>query len=80
MAAYDKRQRKKVMEKWCRRVEHLARRPIRFDENIPSVGIWISAPPGDQLKWNKEVWRDFVKVHEAGDKALMIADCCCCGV
>jgi len=62
LAAYDKRERKKVTEKWCKKVEHLSRRTIAFHEDVPSVGVWIGAPPGDQLKWNKEVWREYVKV------------------
>ena len=62
IAAYDRREKKKTVARWCKKVEHLSRRPIAFDEDIPSVGVWIGVPPGDQLKWNKEVWRDYVKV------------------
>jgi hypothetical protein len=62
LAAYDRRERKAAVERWCRKVEHLSRRPISPLGEAPSVGVWIGAPPGDQLKWNKEVWRDYVKV------------------
>ena len=62
LAAYDRRERKRAVERWCKKVEHLSRRTIQFSEDVPSIAIWIGAPPGDQLKWNKEVWRDYVKV------------------
>jgi len=62
LAAYDRRERKAAVERWCRKVEHLSWRKIEFWEDIPNVDVWIAAPPGDQLKWNKEVWKDYVKV------------------
>ena len=65
LATYDRRERKAAVAKWCRKVEHLSRRKIEPWEDIPSVDVWIAAPPGDQLKWNKEVWRDYVKVNRA---------------
>ena len=63
LAMYDRRERKAAVSRWCKKVEHLSRRPIPTYEDVPSVGVWICAPPGDQLKWNKEVWRDYVKVY-----------------
>jgi len=59
---YDRRERKAKVVLWCKKVEHLSRRPVAFWEEVPSVGIWVGAPPGDQLKWNKEVWKNYVKV------------------
>lgn len=47
---------------WCRKVEFLSRREIGPFDTLPSVGVWISAPPGDHVKWNREVWKDYVKV------------------
>jgi hypothetical protein len=62
LAAYDRRERKAAVARWCKKVEYLSRRPIDYFGEVPSVGVWIHAPPGDQLKWNKEVWRNYVKV------------------
>jgi hypothetical protein len=62
MAAYDKRERKRRVMEWCRKVEFLSRREIGPFDTLPSVGVWISAPPGDHVKWNREVWKDYVKV------------------
>jgi Inner membrane protein import complex subunit Tim54 len=66
LAYYDRSERKKAVEKWCRKVEHLGRREIGYADDLPSVGVWIAAPPGDQLRWNKEVWRYYVKVFSIG--------------
>lgn len=79
LAAYDRRERKAAVRRWCKKVEHLSRRTIEFHEDVPSVGVWISAPPGDQLKWNKEVWRDYVKVF-LFSMLLIVAYHCCCGI
>jgi|SRR5579862_1088681 len=79
LAAYDKRERKKAVARWCKKVEHLSRRTIEYHEDVPSVGVWIGAPPGDQLKWNKEVWRDYVKVFSSSN-GLRVADYRCSGL
>ena len=73
LAAYDRRERKAAVARWCKKVEHLSRRPISTFDDVPSVGVWICAPPGDQLKWNKEVWRDYVKVSYLSLTGLMIS-------
>ncbi len=80
MAAYDKRERKKRVSEWCRKVEFLSRREIGTFDTIPSVGVWISAPPGDHVKWNREVWRDYVKVWPYFRVCLILASNCRCWV
>src|SRR5271156_4318395 len=32
LAAYDRRERKKAVEQWCKKVEHLSRRTIQFSD------------------------------------------------
>jgi Inner membrane protein import complex subunit Tim54 len=61
-SAYDKRQTELRVKYWSGLVAHLARQTISEYDAAPSVSVWVCAPPGDQLKWNKEVWRKFVKV------------------
>jgi Inner membrane protein import complex subunit Tim54 len=62
---YDRRQTDLKVEQWCQVVRHLAWRTIGKYDAVPSVSVWICAPPGDHLKRNKEVWRKFVKVPNA---------------
>lgn len=77
LAAYDRREKKAAVARWCRKVEHLSRRPIAWQDNVPSVGVWICAPPGDQLKWNKAIWREFVKVSLEFEQCSSLANYRC---
>jgi len=61
-AAYDRKETKLRVERYCSLVEHLSRRRIGMLDPVPGVSVWVCSPPGDQLKWNKDVWRKFVKV------------------
>jgi Inner membrane protein import complex subunit Tim54 len=63
-SAYDKWKAELIVEEGRQAVRHLAARPIGEYENVPGLMMFICAPPGDQLKWNKDVWRKFVKVPE----------------
>jgi hypothetical protein len=74
LAAYDRRERKATVARWCRKVEHLSRRTIAPTDAVPGVGVWIGAPPGDQLRWNKEVWRNYVKVFFSFWMVLIVAN------
>jgi hypothetical protein len=62
LSNYDRIESKRRVAEWCKKVEHLSRRPIAHYENVPSVGVWIASPPGDALKWNREMFKIYVKV------------------
>ncbi|SCU87508.1 LAFA_0E07140g1_1 [Lachancea sp. 'fantastica'] len=58
---YDKRQQKKITEKWCKAVEPLSQEKLAFNEKPRKVTVFIAPPPSDYLDTSMTVWRRFVK-------------------
>ncbi|EGD91082.1 hypothetical protein H112_01671 [Trichophyton rubrum D6] len=58
---YDRREKKKIQEKWANMVAHLADEPLRTTEARRKVTVFLSAPPGDSLRNARDHFRDYVK-------------------
>ncbi|KAK8167019.1 mitochondrial import inner membrane translocase subunit Tim54 [Phyllosticta citrichinensis] len=58
---YDRQQKKRVQQKWCDAVAHLAREPLPTDTMPRRMTIYLSAPPGDGLMSAREHFHEYVK-------------------
>lgn len=58
---YDKSQKKRVQQKWCRLVSHLAQEPLDTRVMPRKVTIYLAAPPDDGLRASREFFVDYVK-------------------
>ncbi|CEP63333.1 Tim22-complex subunit TIM54 LALA0_S07e07734g [Lachancea lanzarotensis] len=58
---YDKRQQKKITDKWCKAVEPLSKEKLAFNEKPRKITVFIAPPPSDYLDTSMTVWRRFVK-------------------
>ncbi|KAI9683829.1 MAG: mitochondrial import inner membrane translocase subunit tim54 [Trizodia sp. TS-e1964] len=58
---YDKYQTRKIREKWCRAVSHLAEEPLGIKVMPRKLTIYLSAPPGDGLKSARDHFAEYVK-------------------
>jgi import inner membrane translocase subunit TIM54 len=58
---YDKYQTKRMREKWCNVVSHLANEPLDSKHMPRRVTIYLAAPPGDGLRSAREHFHDYVK-------------------
>ncbi|SCV02701.1 LAME_0H04324g1_1 [Lachancea meyersii CBS 8951] len=58
---YDKRQQKKITEKWCKAVEPLSRGKLDVNEKPRKITVFVAPPPSDYLDTSMTVWRRFVK-------------------
>jgi import inner membrane translocase subunit TIM54 len=59
--AYDRREKKRILQKWQDRVSHLALQPLRPEEMPRSVRIILGAPPADGLLTAREHFHEYVK-------------------
>lgn len=58
---YDKWQTKRMREKWCNLVSHIADEPLDTKVAPRKVTIYLSAPPGDGLRYAREHFHEYVK-------------------
>jgi import inner membrane translocase subunit TIM54 len=58
---YDKWQTKRIRQKWCDVVSHLANEPLDSKHMPRRVTIYLAAPPGDGLRSAREHFHDYVK-------------------
>ncbi|CAK4032807.1 Hypothetical predicted protein [Lecanosticta acicola] len=58
---YDKWQTKRMREKWCSMVSHIADQPLDTKTAPRKVTIYLCAPPGDGLRSAREHFHEYVK-------------------
>ncbi|KAK5114893.1 hypothetical protein LTR62_002052 [Meristemomyces frigidus] len=58
---YDKYQTRKVKEKWCNTVSHLAEQTLDTKSMPRRLTIYLAAPPGDGLRSAREHFHEYVK-------------------
>ncbi|KAK2875144.1 hypothetical protein FQN49_001749 [Arthroderma sp. PD_2] len=58
---YDRREKKRIQDKWSNVVAHLANEPLRTNETRRKVTVFLSAPPGDSMRNARDHFRDYVK-------------------
>ncbi|KAF7186916.1 Mitochondrial import inner membrane translocase subunit tim54 [Pseudocercospora fuligena] len=58
---YDKWQTKRMREKWCNLVSHIADEPLDSKTQPRRVTIYLEAPPGDGLRAAREHFHTYVK-------------------
>ncbi|KAI9808673.1 MAG: hypothetical protein M1825_003825 [Sarcosagium campestre] len=61
MILYDKYQKKKAQEKWCKLVSHVSREPFDTKALPRKVTVFLAAPPGDGLRAPREYFLDYIK-------------------
>lgn len=58
---YDKWQTKRMRQKWCNMVSHIAEEPLDTKVTPRRITIYLSAPPGDGLRNAREHFHKYVK-------------------
>ncbi|KAH0563346.1 hypothetical protein GP486_002081 [Trichoglossum hirsutum] len=58
---YDRHAKKKIQQKWCNMVSHLANETLDTTAMPRKVTVFLSAPPGDGLSPAREHFREYVK-------------------
>lgn len=58
---YDRREKRRVQQKWCDLVAHLSREPLAVEETRRKLTVFLEAPPGDSLRMAREYFRGYVK-------------------
>ena len=58
---YDKQQTKKVRQKWCDLVAHIAQEPLPVNQMPRRLTIFLSAPPGDSISASRRYFKEYVK-------------------
>lgn len=58
---YDKYQTKRMRQKWCNLVSHIADEPLDTKVAPRKITIYLSAPPGDGLRSAREHFHKYVK-------------------
>ncbi|EME49839.1 hypothetical protein DOTSEDRAFT_68587 [Dothistroma septosporum NZE10] len=58
---YDKWQTKRMREKWCNMVAHIAKEPLDTKTAPRKVTIYLEAPPGDGLRSAREHFHTYIK-------------------
>lgn len=58
---YDRWQTRKVKDKWCKLVSHMADEPLDTKSLPRTLTIYLSAPPGDGLRSAREHFHNYVK-------------------
>jgi import inner membrane translocase subunit TIM54 len=58
---YDRREKDRILKKWCHRVADLGRQPLPANIMPRSVTIILSAPPADGLLEAREHFHEYVK-------------------
>lgn len=58
---YDRRQKKRIQQKWARAVEHIAQEPLDPQQLPRRLTVFISAPPADGLVAARDNFQEYVK-------------------
>ncbi|KAH1648220.1 mitochondrial import inner membrane translocase subunit tim54 [Aspergillus fumigatus] len=58
---YDRRERRRVQQKWCDLVAHLSKETLPIEQTRRKLTIFLSAPPGDGLRIAREHFKEYVK-------------------
>ncbi|WEW60731.1 hypothetical protein PRK78_006218 [Emydomyces testavorans] len=58
---YDRREKKRVQEKWSNLVAHIAKQPLATNETRRKLTIFLAAPPGDGMMSARDHFREYVK-------------------
>jgi import inner membrane translocase subunit TIM54 len=58
---YDKREKNRVQQKWCKLVEHLAKEPLDPRAMPRKLSIFLEAPPADGLRVSQDHFKQYVK-------------------
>lgn len=58
---YDRREKKRVQQKWAKVVEHISKEPIDTQQLARKVTIFLSAPPADGLVPARDHFHEYVK-------------------
>lgn len=58
---YDRREKRRVQQKWADHVAHLSRASLPIDQTPRRVTVFLSAPPGDSLSIARGHFREYVK-------------------
>lgn len=58
---YDRREKKRVQQKWCDAVAHLARETLPTNQMQRRLTIYLEAPPADGLMGAREHFQEYVK-------------------
>jgi import inner membrane translocase subunit TIM54 len=59
--AYDRREKKRIIQKWSDRVAYLASAPLNPDVMPRSIRVILGAPPADGLLTAREHYHEYVK-------------------
>ncbi|KAF2690974.1 hypothetical protein K458DRAFT_355346 [Lentithecium fluviatile CBS 122367] len=58
---YDRREKKRIQQKWTRLVEHIAQEPLDERQMPRKVTVYLSAPPADGLVSARDHFREYVQ-------------------
>ncbi len=58
---YDKREKKRAQQKWCKLVEHIAKEPLERQEMPRKLTVFLESPPGDGLRSAQDHFKEYVK-------------------
>ncbi|KAF7184024.1 hypothetical protein CNMCM7691_004514 [Aspergillus felis] len=58
---YDRRERRRVQEKWCDLVAHLSKETLPIEQTRRKLTVFVAAPPGDGLRIAREHFKEYVK-------------------
>ncbi|OKL59878.1 hypothetical protein UA08_04661 [Talaromyces atroroseus] len=58
---YDRRQKKRIQQKWSDLVAHISKETIPVEQNRRKLTIFLSAPPGDGLRSARDYFIEYVK-------------------
>lgn len=58
---YDRREKKRILQKWQDRVSHLSKQPLAATVMPRSIRVILGAPPGDGLLTAREHYHEYVK-------------------
>lgn len=58
---YDKREKNRAQQKWCKLVEHLAKEPLEPRSMPRKLSIFLEAPPADGLRVSQDHFKQYVK-------------------
>ncbi|KAF2765056.1 hypothetical protein EJ03DRAFT_320126 [Teratosphaeria nubilosa] len=58
---YDKWQMRRIREKWCKLVQHIAEEPLDSHTLPRRLTVYLAAPPADGVRGAREHFHDYVK-------------------
>ncbi|KAF1975043.1 hypothetical protein BU23DRAFT_530830 [Bimuria novae-zelandiae CBS 107.79] len=58
---YDRREKKRIQQRWTKVVEHIASEPINEHQMLRKLTVYLSAPPADGIVAAREHFNEYVK-------------------